>query len=216
MATGTGKTIVMAMTIAWQVINKVAYPQDIRFSKHILVIAPGLTVRNRLAVLGPSNPNNSYREFDLVPSAELDKLRQGKVVVRNWHALNWETQKQVARKRSVDKRGPKSDSAYVREVLGDLAKARNLLVINDEGHHAWRPAAETKGSKTEEEKATRWIAGLDRIARTRGILACCDFSATPFPLRTSGARKRSFSTGSSQTSALATPLSRDWSKRLGW
>ena len=180
MATGTGKTLVMAMVIAWQVLNKVAYPQDARFSKHVLVIAPGLTVRNRLAVLTPSDPNSSYREFDLVPSALLDKLRQGMVLVRNWHALNWETPKQVARKRSVDKRGPKSDAAWVREVLGDMAKARNLLVLNDEAHHAWRPQAETKASKKEEEQATRWIAGLDRVARTRGILACYDFSATPF------------------------------------
>jgi type III restriction enzyme len=46
MATGSGKTIVMAMLIAWQVLNKVTYPQDKRYSKNILVIAPGLTVRN--------------------------------------------------------------------------------------------------------------------------------------------------------------------------
>ena len=180
MATGSGKTVVMAMVIAWQVLNKVTYPQDIRFSKHVLVIAPGLTVRSRLAVLASSHPKNCYREFELVPSALLDKLRQGKVIVRNWHALNWETAKAAARKRSVDKRGPKSDAAWVREVLGKMEKARNLLILNDEAHHAWRPAAETKASKTDEKKATRWIAGLDRIAQTRGILACYDFSATPF------------------------------------
>ena len=52
--------------------------------------------------------------------------------MRNWHALNWETDEQLARKRSVDKRGAKSDAAYAREVLGDMANARNLLVINDE------------------------------------------------------------------------------------
>ncbi len=180
MATGTGKTVVMAMVIAWQILNKVAYPQDARFSRHVLVIAPGLTVRSRLGVLVPPDPNNCYREFDIVPSAQLDKLRQGTVIVRNWHALNWETEEQVARKRGVDKRGPKSDAAYVREVLGEMEKGRNILVINDEAHHAYRPAAETKASKTEEEKATRWVAGLDRIARRRGILACYDFSATPF------------------------------------
>ena len=153
MATGSGKTVVMAMVIAWQVLNKVTYPQDVRFSKHVLVIAPGLTVRSRLAVLASSHPNNCYREFELVPSALLDKLRQGKVIVRNWHALNWETAKAAARKRSVDKRGPKSDAAWVREVLGEMEKARNILVLNDEAHHAWRPAAETKASKNDEKES---------------------------------------------------------------
>ena len=138
MATGSGKTIVMAMVIAWHVLNKVTSPQDTRFATHVLVIAPGLTVKSRLAVLDPSHPENYYEAFRIVPSSLLDKLRQGKVVVRNWHALNWETEEKVAKKRSVDKRGAKSAEAYVRDVLGDLAKARNILVINDEAHHAWR------------------------------------------------------------------------------
>jgi hypothetical protein len=55
MATGSGKTIIMGMAIAWQILNKVAYPQDDRFSKHIFVIAPGLTVKSRLQVLLPVN-----------------------------------------------------------------------------------------------------------------------------------------------------------------
>ena len=183
MATGSGKTVVMAMVIAWQVLNKTAYPRDTRFSRDVLVIAPGLTVKRRLAVLEPSNPANYYREFNIVPSALQDKLRRGRVAVRNWHALNWETDEQLARKRSVDKRGAKSDAAYAREVLGDMANARNLLVINDEAHHAWRtPAASPiRGvSKAEREQATKWIGGLDRLARTPGILTCYDFSATPF------------------------------------
>ena len=52
-------------------------------------------------------------EFRVVPSHMLDRLRQGKVIIRNWHALNWETEEQVAKKRSVDKRGARSDDAYV-------------------------------------------------------------------------------------------------------
>ena len=182
MATGSGKTVVMAMVIAWQVLNKAAYPQDPRFSRNVLVIAPGLTVKRRLAVLEPSNPGNYYREFNIVPSALQDKLRRGRVAVRNWHALNWETNEQLARKRSVDKRGAKSDAAYARDVLGEMSSARNLLVINDEAHHAWRtnPGAAVKGTtKSERDQATKWIGGLDRIARTRGILTCYDFSATP-------------------------------------
>jgi len=187
MATGSGKTIVMAMVIAWQVLNKVANPQDARFSKNVLVIAPGLTIKKRLAVLGPSAEGNYYEVFDIVPSALLDKLRQGKVLIRNWHALAWESEEQAKKRRSVDKRGVKSDEAYTREVLGEMASARNLLVINDEAHHAWRVNWEAEGKylrtrdlKDSAQEATVWIGGLDRLQRSRGILKCYDFSATPF------------------------------------
>ena len=184
MATGSGKTVVMAMAIAWHILNKGTYPQDPRFSKHVFVVAPGLTVRSRLQVLVPDHPDGDYYdEFDIVPPGLKEKLRLGKVLVRNWHALNWESTEQLAKKRSVDKRGPKSDEAYVREVLGDLANARNLLVINDEAHHAWRvsPGEKAKGvSNADVEEATKWIGGLDRIARARGVLSAYDFSATPF------------------------------------
>ncbi len=183
MATGTGKTIVMALLIAWQVLNKFSYPQDTRFSKNVFIIAPGLTVRNRLQVLMPSDPGNYYEEFNIVPTALREKLRQGKVIIRNWQALNWETEEKLAKRNSVDKRGAKSDEAYVREILGEMASARNILVINDEAHHAWRVPAESKvkGKKKDEiEEATKWVGGLDRIHRARGIQTCYDFSATPF------------------------------------
>jgi len=183
MATGTGKTIVMAMLIAWHVLNKVTYPQDTRFTKHIFVVAPGLTVKSRLAVLIPSVQGNYYDEFNIIPSGLSEKLNQGKVLIRNWHVLNWETEEKIAKKKGVDKRGVKSNEAYVREVLGDMSNARNILVINDEAHHAWRIPAESKvkGLKKEDiEEATKWIGGLDRLHETRGILACYDFSATPF------------------------------------
>ena len=183
MATGTGKTVVMAMVIAWNILNKVTYLQDTRFAKNVLVVAPGLTVRSRLAVLEPAHAENYYEAFRVVPAALLDRLRQGRVIVRNWHALNWETDEQIGRKRSVDKRSAKSDEAYVRDVLGEMAASRNLLVINDEAHHAWRIPAESKVkgvAKADIEEATKWIGGLDRIHRARGILTCYDFSATPF------------------------------------
>ena len=183
MATGAGKTIVMAMVIAWQVLNKIAQPQDKRFSKNVLVVAPGLTVKSRLAVLQPSAPGNYFEAFNVVPAALLDRLRQGRVRVCNWHALNWETDERVARRRSVDKRGAKSDEAYVRDVLGEMARAKDVLVLNDEAHHAWRVTGQgrTKGvARDEVETATKWIGGLDRIHRARGVLRCYDFSATPF------------------------------------
>lgn len=183
MATGTGKTLVMAMVIAWHILNKVTYPQDARFSKNVLVIAPGLTVKSRLAVLKPSHPANYYEAFRIVPEALMETLRQGKVIVHNWHALNWETEEKIKKKRSVDKRGAKSNEAYVRDVLGGMASAHNILVVNDEAHHAWRVPAESKikgVSKEEIEEATKWVGGLDRINQARGLLAAYDFSATPF------------------------------------
>lgn len=187
MATGSGKTIVMAMLISWQILNKVAYPHDARFAKNVLVLAPGLTVKNRLAVLEPAAEGNYYEAFSIVPSALLDKLRQGKVLVRNWHVLAWDTEEQIRKRRSVDKRGVKSDEAYTREVLGEMAGARNLLIINDEAHHAWRVNWEAEGKylrqrdlKDSAKEATVWIGGLDRLHLSRGILCCYDFSATPF------------------------------------
>lgn len=191
LATGGGKTIVMAMTIAWQFLNKIADPQDKRFSKHALIVAPGLTVRSRLSVLFPSQQTdkalgleqNYYEAFNIVPPALLPRLRQGSVQIINWHKLDWETDEQIAKRKGVDKRGAKSDEAYVRGVLGEMANARNLLVLNDEAHHAWRvPEGESVAgvSKAEKEEATKWVGGLDRIHRARGILTCFDYSATPF------------------------------------
>lgn len=183
MATGSGKTVVMAMAIAWHILNKVTNKQDGRFSKNVLLIAPGLTVKSRLSVLNPFDENNYYELFNIVPGGLLEKLRQGKIVIQNWHALQWDTEEKVAKKKTVDKRGPKSDEAYVRDVLGDMAGARNILVINDEAHHAWRVPAESKikGVKKQDiEESTVWIGGLDRINRARGVLRCFDFSATPF------------------------------------
>ena len=187
MATGSGKTIVMAMAIAWHVLNKVAAPQDARFAKNVLIVAPGLTVKNRLGVLELSAADNYYEAFNIVPSAMLDKLRQGNVLIRNWHTLAWDSEDQIKKRRSVDKRGVKSDEAYTREVLGEMASARNLLVVNDEAHHAWRVNWEAEGKylrtrdlKDSAQEATVWIGGLDRLHRARGILSCYDFSATPF------------------------------------
>lgn len=182
MATGSGKTIVMAMLIAWQALNKIAEPQNAAYAKNFLIVAPGLTVRQRLQVLKPSDPANYYDEFAIIPAGLRDKLYQAKVSVINWHALAWDTEEQIKKKRSVDKRGAKSDSAYTREVLKELGNAEHIVVINDEAHHAWRitPDLEKNASKDDLEEATVWVGGLDRIHRTRGILTAFDFSATPF------------------------------------
>ena len=195
MATGSGKTIIMSMIIAWNFLNKVTNPTDARFSKYALVVAPGLTVKSRLQVLQPTNEENYYEEFNIVPASLMDKLRQGKIIIHNWHALAWDTQDKIDAKvekgqlRSVDKRQRMeiSGDAYIRQVMGEMSKARNIIVLNDEAHHAWRvnPDAVGKYKRTGSEKdsaeeATIWVGGLDRINEQRGILRCFDLSATPF------------------------------------
>lgn len=197
MATGSGKTIVMAMLIAWQALNKAANRQDARFGSNVLLIAPGLTVRKRLEVLKPEGPENYYDLFHVVPDSLMSLMRShAKVRVINWHALQWETEAKLAKKKGVDKRGSRSDEAWLRDVLEEMSKARNLVVINDEAHHAWRiPAGEKlQGvSKEEKDEATKWIAGLDRIHNARGILTCFDLSATPFvPGNSAGAEDKLF------------------------
>ena len=186
MATGTGKTVVMAMAIAWQILNKVTYRQDTRFSKNIFIVAPNLTVRDRLNVLDPADHKNYYKEYKIIPNEWQEKFRQGKVRIKNWHQLQWETEEQIQKRKGPDQRGLKSDTAYTREVLEDMSKSKNIVVINDEAHHAWRKSARFKKKKSadltkeEIEKATKWIEGLDRLNRTVGINHIFDFSATPY------------------------------------
>jgi type III restriction enzyme len=176
MATGSGKTIVMAMLMAWQIINKITYPQDKRFSKNILIMTPGLTVKSRLAVLNPTSKNNYFQMFRVVPDSFYERLLKGKIVLHNWHTL----MPIDDAKYGVVKKGKESDMAFAKRILGFDSK--NIIIINDEAHHAWRMTskAENKISKDEIEQATRWVEGLDKIHNARNIVKCYDFSATPF------------------------------------
>ena len=184
LCTGGGKTKVMAMLIAWHACNKASYPQDKRFCRDFLIVAPNLTVRDRLAGLDPAD-GGEYGGY-LVPDELAGALSQAHVRILNWQAMQWEDEKKLSKKRSVDKRGPLSDKAYVRQVLGpELAKAPRILVLNDEAHHAWRlpptaKAGDYKGVGEEKDEHTVWVGGLDRIYRVVPILRCHDFSATPF------------------------------------
>lgn len=184
MATGAGKTTVMAMIITWQVLNALTYPKRNKdFSRAVFIVAPGLTVKERLQVLLPSE-GSYYDEFNLCPSEALrQKLNQADVLIENWHTL----MPLKEAERSVVKKGQESDEAYTRRVLGKLAAHKDIIVINDEAHHAYRKPAEVKISKKQAEEqgidldeATRWIEGLDRIHKTRRIQRCFDLSATPF------------------------------------
>nr|WP_207190994.1 DEAD/DEAH box helicase family protein [Halochromatium salexigens] len=184
MATGAGKTTLMAMIITWQVLNALTYPKRRKdFSRAVLIVTPGLTVKERLQVLLP-RAGSYYDSFNLCPSEALrQKLNQAEVLIENWHTL----MPLKEADRSVVKKGRESDEAYTRRVLGKLSQYKDLIVINDEAHHAYRKPAELKISKQRAaeqgidlDEATRWIEGLDRIHETRRIQRCFDLSATPF------------------------------------
>ena len=184
MATGSGKTTLMAMIITWQTLNAVSNPKDARYSKTVFIVAPGLTVKSRLQVLYPSHEKNVYDEFNLCPNESLrTKLNQVDLLIENWHTL----MPLKEQDRSVVKKGKESDKAFVKRVLGKLADAKDIIVLNDEAHHAYRQKAEMKVSKKDAEElgidldeATRWIEGLDRIHKILRIKRCFDLSATPF------------------------------------
>ena len=88
MATGSGKTVVMAMLIAWQALNKFANTQDARFSDTFLIVTPGITIRDRLQVLKPNDPHNYYRALDVVPFDLFGDLGQASILITNFHAFN--------------------------------------------------------------------------------------------------------------------------------
>lgn len=181
MATGAGKTMVMALLTAWSGLNKAAYRQDPNFTDQILVVAPNLTVKDRLSGSGgldPKHPESLYVEFDLIPPQFSSMLGQVRVQVMNWHGLAPKEDP----KRSVVKRGRESDAAFCRLVLNDLAPSGKVLVFNDEAHHAYRFPADLVAASDEADElreATIWVDGLERVHRQRGILRAIDASATP-------------------------------------
>ncbi len=193
MATGSGKTVVMAMLIAWAFCNRGRFPADQRFPNAAVVVCPNLTIKERLQVLRPDNADDYYTAFDLIPSALMPELKKGRVLVTNWHQFAPESPHSEGGKTYVvvDK-GDESPEAFARRVLGDLYDHGSVMVLNDEAHHAYRPAPVAKNEKlsasekAEREEATVWVAGLDRINKGCGIRFCVDLSATPFYLYGSG------------------------------
>jgi type III restriction enzyme len=181
MATGTGKTMVMALLIAWSGLNRLTDKQRDWASDQVLVVAPNLTVRDRLSSgggLDPKHPESLFNEFDLIPAQYAGLLGQLKVQVMNWHGLAPKEDP----KRSVVRRGRESDAAFCRRVLTELSPTGRVLVLNDEAHHAYRFPPDIMASAEDAEElreATIWIDGLDRIHRHRGILRAIDASATP-------------------------------------
>jgi type III restriction enzyme len=202
MATGTGKTVVMAMLIAWHVLNKLANPQDARFSDAFLIVTPGITIRDRLRVLLPNDPQNYYRQRDIVPNQWMEQLGQAKILITNFHALQLR-EKVAAGKltKAILAEGgtgafTETPDQMVRRVCRELGSKKNIVVLNDEAHHCYRrkPDGEDlklspddrREAQKRDEEARVWISGIEAVKAKIGVKVIYDLSATPFFLRGSG------------------------------
>lgn len=205
LATGAGKTTVMAMTIAWQTINAVRRPSSKNFTRGFLIVTPGITIRDRLRVLEPSDPENYYATRELVPRDLLEVVQGAKVVITNYHAFKLRERLEISsggRALLKGRTGSELDTLetegqMIQRVMPELMGLRRIMVLNDEAHHCYRekPAdpdeAELETEEREEaEKATEaarlWISGIEAVDRKLGLARVVDLSATPFFLRGSG------------------------------
>jgi type III restriction enzyme len=216
MATGAGKTVVMAMLISWQALNKLANAQDKRFSDAFLLITPGITIRDRLRVLLPNDVHNYYRELDVLPPDLLVRLGQVKIEIVNFHQLKRREKAEFKGVSTTTKkilsedldRFKETPGEMVRRVTRSLGSKKGIVVINDEGHHCYREnpepsqidlgggisldyggkltADEKAEAKQNKEAARVWLTGIEAINTKLGVRTVYDLSATPFFLRGSG------------------------------
>lgn len=145
LAPGAGKTTIMAMIIAWQTINAVRRPNSNRFTRGFLVVSPGITIRDRLRVLQPNDPDSYYKSRELVPNDMLDDLNRAKIVVTNYHAFKLRDRLDISRGRRslLQGRGEpletlETEGQMNQRVMPDLMGMKNILALNDEGHHCYR------------------------------------------------------------------------------
>ncbi len=206
MATGSGKTVVMAMIIAWHTLNKARNPQDSRFTDAFLAVTPGITIRDRLRVIQPSDPENYYAKLDLVPEDMREELKRAKVVITNYHSFQPREKVKASKltKELLAKDGKPSPALtetvgeMVRRVCRPLGTSKQIVVLNDEAHHCYRRKPDDTDKKeklvgddrTEAEQRNKaahvWLSGLTAIQDKIGIKSIYDLSATPFFLRGSG------------------------------
>jgi len=203
LATGAGKTMVMSMIIAWQTINAVRNPRSRRFTRGFLVVTPGLTIKDRLRVLQPHDPDSYYASRELVPNDLLADLKRAKIVITNYHAFKLRERINLARgsRSLLQGRGEEldtleSEGQMLQRVMPDLMGMRNILVLNDEAHHCYREKPQSdegklkgdarKEAKKNNEAARLWISGIEIVKRKLGLNRVIDLSATPFFLRGSG------------------------------
>lgn len=201
MATGSGKTVVMAMLITWHALNKFANPQDARFSDTFLIVTPGITIRDRLRVLFPNDGENYYRQRDILPQDLLAELNKVKILIINFHAFKLREKGDAARLTKeilTMKNGAFTETSdeMVRRVCRELGNKKNIVVINDEAHHCYRrrmgdeeerlSREERREAEKREEEARVWISGLEAVKAKIGLRTVYDLSATPFFLSGSG------------------------------
>jgi type III restriction enzyme len=205
LATGAGKTTVMAMLIAWQTVNAVRHPSSKLFTRGFLVCAPGLTIKDRLRVLKPNDPDSYYANRELVPNDMLDAVNHAKIVITNFHAFMLRERVELSKggrqllqgRVGEELNTQETEGQMLQRVIPDLMGMKNILVINDEAHHCYREKAkevddeELKGEEKKEaeknnEAARVWISGLEAVNRKLGVSRVIDLSATPFFLRGSG------------------------------
>lgn len=209
MATGTGKTVVMAALILYHYLNRREYRADTRFADHFLIVAPGITIRDRLGVLRVDEEHRHdkqkrkdyYSERSLVPpqyNAFIDGLNAN-LVITNYHAFMPRTL-QGNKKSPFDGKigadGKKQEALesfdqVLRRVMGNLKPGRRLLVLNDEAHHCYKPKSTEKANNDfeehdENERAAVWFTGLAEIAKRYKLTHVYDLSATPYYLKGSG------------------------------
>jgi type III restriction enzyme len=206
MATGSGKTTVMAMLIAWQAVNA-ARKDSKDFSRAFLIIAPGITIRDRLRVLLPSESDNYYETRELVPPDMLPEIRRAEIVITNYHTFQHRETLALPKVARSYLQGndpeplktKEADAQMLARACGKLLNFDRVNVINDEAHHCYRHkvGADAEGALTgddkkeaaeNEEAARLWINGIEALGRKllKGVRAVYDLSATPFFLRGSG------------------------------
>jgi len=204
LATGAGKTTVMAMIIAWQVVNATRRPQSKKFTRGFLIVTPGITIRDRLRVLQPNDPYSYYQSRELVPNDMISDIERAKIVITNYHAFKLRERLDISKggRALLQGRGEKlntveTEGQMLQRVIPDLMGIKNIMVINDEAHHCYRekPTPEEdidlKGDDKKEaeennEAARVWISGLETVNRKLGVTRVMDLSATPFFLSGSG------------------------------
>ena len=205
LATGAGKTTVMAMLIAWQTINAVRRPNSRNFTRGFLVVTPGLTIRDRLRVLQPNDPDSYYQDRELVPGDMLRDLDRAKIVITNFHAFKPRETMDISKggRALLQGRGPElrsieTEGQMLQRVMPGLMNMKNVMVLNDEAHHCYRekpPEEDEEGvlkgddrkeAEKNREAARIWISGLETVGKMLGRSRVVDLSATPFFLRGSG------------------------------
>lgn len=204
MATGTGKTVVMAMLLLYHYFNRQEYRNDTRFADYFLLVAPGITIKNRLGVLfvddktkNPQEINDYYFVRGLVPDHLKSNLAgiNARLIITNYH--NFELRTLQGNKRSpfdgkIGADGKKNEaredeSQMIKRVLRNFKRDSRLLVINDEAHHCYLPKGKSdQESKDENERAAIWINGLGQVSKYYKLSNTYDLSATPYFLSGSG------------------------------